>query len=96
MERSAATLGRRVDHLGHPGRGGEPAEAPASGGPFPGEERVEPGPQAGANWLEPQGGEALAEEPPHVPEVGEPPEVCESEEARNQIDVMCALHARSQ
>ena len=43
--------------------------------------------------LEPQRGEARAEDPPHVSEVGDLSEVREPEEARNQVDVVRAVHA---
>jgi len=75
--------GRRVDDLGHPGG----ACRERGGGRRPDDVDV---------WLEPPRGEALGEEPAHVPEVRDPPEVRESEEARDQVDVVRAVHAPPQ
>ena len=80
MERSPAAPGRRVDHLGHP-RG---ACRERGGGRCPHDVNV---------WLEPQRGEALGEQPPHVPEVRDPTEMCEPEEARDEVDVVLVVHA---
>jgi hypothetical protein len=80
MDRSPAAVGRRVDHLGHPGG----ACRERCGGRGPHDVDV---------WLQPQRDKALGEDPPHVSEVREPPEVREAEEARDQVDVVRAVHA---
>jgi hypothetical protein len=43
--------------------------------------------------LAPQCGEARAEDPPHVSEVLDLPEIPEAEKARNQVDLVRLLHA---
>ena len=80
MERTPAVPRRRGDRLGHPGRARR-------------ERRRGRRPHDVDARLEPQRGEALGEEPPHVSEVSDPPEVREPEEARNQVDVVRAAHS---